>query len=467
MKVFSQLVESVSSEGFALTQEEFDKYKAAIEQTKRSKEFLRVMWIIAQMPLLFDKENLQKVLSGRFFKELDESMQKDLQRICKKIGDEVKLLPQFLSASQREGVISKKFDVNDLMLDLETSKGRDAIVKRYLPLVEKIIKQWDGKSNLSKEELRSSALLGLVDAMNNYKNPEEMAKAGKEGNQSFTQYAAYRMKQQILKDMTEYGTDVKISNHFRKKITAAGDVIDKEFSIDSVFGSDEDGEPISIDRFLGLSADDDQFSYREKQELYKKIFKRIESKFSARDCNMFYRVWGINGFKHEKVKDLAKELGISEPAVTQACKRIIRFAASDREIQSYKDAFESLIDDYVCSKMFEVYTESKQTIIEAFMYDDMYLFMESLNKWNNKDKFIKVINNASDHLNIDDALYIYHILENNLDIVAKDFKKHRAAVIEFLENVYPEKAFKQVHDDILIDELKQLRSVSEKFQIKW
>ena len=97
----------------------------------------------------------------------------------------------------------------------------------------------------------------------------------------------------------------------------------------------------------------------------------------------------------------------------------------------------------------------------------MYLFMESLNKWNNKDKFIKVINNASDHLNIDDALYIYHILENNLDIVAKDFKKHRAAVIEFLENVYPEKAFKQVHDDILIDELKQLRSVSEKFQIKW
>ena len=66
MKVFSQLRESVSSEGFALTQEEFDKYKAAIEQTKRSKEFLRVMWILAQMPLLFDKENLQKVLSGRF-----------------------------------------------------------------------------------------------------------------------------------------------------------------------------------------------------------------------------------------------------------------------------------------------------------------------------------------------------------------------------------------------------------------
>ena len=69
MKVFSQLRESVSSEGFALTQEEFDKYKAAIEQTKRSKEFLRVMWILAQMPLLFDKENLQKVLNGRFFKK--------------------------------------------------------------------------------------------------------------------------------------------------------------------------------------------------------------------------------------------------------------------------------------------------------------------------------------------------------------------------------------------------------------
>jgi len=467
MKVFSQISESVANGNFALTQQEFDSYKAAIEKTKRSKEFTRLMWLVAQSPIFLDNENLQKVINGKFFKEVDETTQKDIQRIAKKIGDEVKILPQMLSAEQRKYVIDGVIDPNDLTLDLETPKGRDAIAKKYVPLVEKIVKQFMGKSNFDKEELRSSALVGLVNAMNDYKNPEEMVQAGKEGHQSFTQYAAYRIKQQIMKDMTEFGTQVKISNHYRKKLAANDKVAYKDFSMDQVFSSYEDGEPMSIDRFLGLSEEDDQFSYREKQELYKKMFKRIESKFSSRDCNMFYRVWGINGYKAEKVKDLAKEYGISAPAVTQACGRILKFAAADKEIQSYKDAFESLIEEYIFTKLFEVYSAPKQQIIESLIYDDLYVLIESINKWNSADKFQKAVNKATDHLNIDDALYIYKLIAGDLNMSTGDLKKYAAPIVAFLQNLYPEKGFKKSDIANLYTEMSQLADASRKWQIKW
>lgn len=467
MKVFSVITESVSNEEVFVPQDEFDTYYGVMRTTKRSKEFFHILRLIQELPFLLSKKNFEKVISGRFFPEFDVDKQKEIQKLYKKIGDESKVLPQMLSSNQRKAVIDKKINVDDLTLDLESNKGRDAIVKKYLPLVEKIVKQYSEKSNLSKEDLRSAALLGLVNAMDNYKNPEEMAAAGKEGNQSFTQYAAYRIKQQILTDMTNYGTNVKISNHFRKKISSTGDVIDKEFSIDSIRGKDEDGEPISIDRFLGLSEEDDQFSMREKQEFYEKIFKRIESKFSSRDCNMFYRVWGINGYDREKVKDIAKELGISEPAVTQACKRIIKFAAADKEIQSYKDAFESLLDEYVMGKLFEVFNYDKQMIIESLIFDDLYIFVESFNQYNSKEKLIKAINKSTNPLSVEEALFIYNILMGKIDIEPKAINRERGAIVRFLENLYPEKSFKTMNYVDIVTELTQLKSVCDNFKIEW
>ena len=54
---------------------------------------------------------------------------KDITKLAKKVGDEVRLLPQLLSLSQREAVIDKRIDPNDLTLDLETEQGRNAIAK--------------------------------------------------------------------------------------------------------------------------------------------------------------------------------------------------------------------------------------------------------------------------------------------------------------------------------------------------
>lgn len=470
MKVFSKILLESKNDIFILTSDEFNRYKEAISKTKRSKEFMDILWLINQhMPTLLEKEVLEDVLKGKYTQKvssIDTNVLKDITKLAKKAGDEVRLLPQLLSLSQREAIIDKRIDPNDLTLDLETEHGRNVIAKKYIPLIEKLVKQFEKESSLSKEELRSAAMVGLVNAMNDYKNAEELEKVGKSGNMSFTSYAAYRIKQQILKDMTEYSRDVKISKYYQNKLKDAGEDTTREFSIDSLYSNGDD-EPMSIDRFFGLAEEDDTLEQKEKEELYSKLFKRIESKFSARDCTMLYKVWGVNGYKPVKVKDIAKELGISAPAVVQACARIIRFVANDKYCRDLKNAYESLVDDYVFGKLFEVYRENRNTIIESFIYDDLYILLEELKRWNNKDKFQNTINKATDELNIDDALFIYNILQNKLLLDEKSVKKYKLPVIRFLENVYPNKAFKKSTLAELVKELEDLKTVSLKFAIAW
>ena len=468
MKVFSTILTESKSETFALTGEEFKKYCEAIEATKRSKEFLHLLWIISKNPELLDREKVEYLIKGKnVCKIVSADDVKAFIAYAKRVGDEIKLLPQLLSAYQREAVIAKKIDPNDLTLDLETERGRNAIAKKYIPLIEKLVKQFEGKSALSKEEIRSAAMTGLVNAMNDYKNPEEMEKAGKEGNLSFTSYAAYRIKQQILKDIDNFSRDVKISKYYQGKLKDEGEDTNREFSIDALFANDDDDKAMSVDRFFQLSDEDNSLEMREKEEMYAKLFKRIESKFSSRDCIVLYKVWGVNGHNKEKVKDIAKELGISSPAIVQICNRIIKFIASDKYCQDLHKAYESLVDDYVIGKLFEVYKEDRNTIIESFLFDDLYILLEELNKFNNKDKFQKIVNTATDDLNVDDALYIYNILQNKSMLDEKGIKKHKGAVIKFLENVYPDKTFRKASVNDLINELDDLKAVSLKFAIIW
>lgn len=469
MKVFTKLNNILESkkENTTLTQKEFDEYAKVINATKRSKEFKQLLWIVGQYVNVLDADVLKEIIDGKTTSvNLPNDVSKDIYNLAKKCVSETKLLPQLLTKSQREFVIAKRIDVNDLTLDLETPKGRNEIVRRYMPLIEKMVNQHAEKCPLSKEELRSAAMVGLTNAMNEYKNPEELEKAGKGGNMSFTNYAAYRIKQQILADITDFSRNVKISVYYQNKLKDAGEDTSREFSIDSMFGDSEDG-PMNIDRFFGLADDSDFMNNREEEQAFEKLFKRIESKFSQRDCIVFYKVWGVNGYKPEKTKDIARELGVSSPAITKICNKILKFMSEDKECQALKGAFESLAEGYIINKMCETYEMEKADIIESFLFDDTYILIESLTKWKSKDKFQKTINNATDFLNVDDALFIYNTLQNKEELNEQNIKKYKNAIIKFLSEVYPDSSYKNAKNDELENIMRELQSVSMKFQIAW
>lgn len=477
MKHFSQSIITESIEKPVLTIEEFQEFKEAIEKTKRSPEFLRMMWILDTNPALLDKEVLEYALKGRSKdNSVDDATIKDLYKLARKAGDETKLLPPLLNSAQRRAVIDNRIDPNDFTLDLESQAGRNNIVKRYTPLIEKLVYEYyKSGCPLSKEELRSAALMGLTTAMNTYKNPDELEEfmKGTKKKASFTAFAAAKMKFAILGDIEDYGHTVRFSNYNRDQFRAKyGEdaTLPKDMSIDNFQAFNKEGEQIPFDAFFGLTTGTNNIDAgtkdKERQEAFQKLFTRIESKFSSRDCIVFYKSWGLNGYKKEKMKDVAKELGLSSPAAGMICNRIIKFIANDPYCRSLKNMFESIINHYISEKYTEIYESSKQEIIDSLLYDDTYLLLENLFIWNDPKRFKAMVNKATTNLQVDAVLYIYDIIKGTEKSFAK-LHLYKDAVISFLENLYPDRSFKMSSTDDLITELTHLASVSKGFNIKW
>lgn len=474
MRIFSDIIKAKSialnesQNTQVLDIDEFESYLEALgSKMKLSKVFNDIITYCKQYNDLLDQGTFKCATEGKnTSKSVPGEIVNDICKLYKKLGDEKGVLPQLLSKRQRQFVIDNRIDPNDLKLDLETPQGRNVVAKKYMRLVEKIVSQYNDKCSLSKEELRSAAMVGLTNAMNEYKNPEELEKLGKEGNMSFTKYAAYRIKQQILSDITNYSRNVKISNYYQGQLKDAGEDTSREFSLDNLFGNSED-EPMDIDRFLGIGEEDDYMSQKEKERAFNMLYSRIESKFSQRDCIVFYKVWGINGYKQERAKELSKELGITPAGVSKLCTRILKFISRDPQCQKLKGIFESLAEMYITNKLFECMNLPKEELIENLLFDDTYVLIESLTKWADKNKFIKCVNNATDSLNVDDALYIYKILANRLIISEKDFNRHKKAIASFLNAMNPQENYTSKGNEVLKEALLELQSVSQKFQIVW
>ena len=467
MKRFSYEI-SESKATFTISKEEFDKYKEAISNTKRTKHFTSLLWLVSKYPELLEPEKVENLVKGKnTCTTIDKKSFDELYGLVKKCGNEVKLLPQLLSVRQREFIIDGRIDPTDLMIDTDTAAGRQELAKKYVPLINKMVKQYIGQSSLSAEELKSAAFVGLVNAMNDYKNPEELENLGKTGKMSFTRYAAYRIGQQILYDINNYSRNVTISSYYQNKLKNNDESTDREVRIDAMFDNSEDG-PAAIDRFLELSEEDDYMTTKEQDEAFRKLYDRLETKFSKRDCTVLYKVFGINGYKKEKTKDIAKELGISSPATTKIVAKILKFAANDPQCVQLKQAFESLCELYSQNILLETLKDTDITrnkVLESFLSDDIYIIIESIIKWNDKKVFTKAVNSATDLLCVDDALYIYNVISGKKEIKTDDIRKYKYALIEFLQNLYPYDTF--ANNDDIISQLKELTEISKKFKINW
>ena len=67
MKVFSKILLESKNDVFVLTSDgELDRYKEAISKTKRSKEFMNLLWIGKSISCVIRKEVLEDVLKGKY-----------------------------------------------------------------------------------------------------------------------------------------------------------------------------------------------------------------------------------------------------------------------------------------------------------------------------------------------------------------------------------------------------------------
>lgn len=373
-----------------------------------------------------------------------------LWETLKTLKNNIRLLPQYQTSSERAAFMSGKLEMSDINIDLDTPSGRNACAKQYMSMVHKIVNTYVGKSKLSKPELMSAGLQGFTDAMNDWR------KSGDESSVPFKTYAAYRVKQQILNDINQLSYTVSTNWYGIQKMGAS---MLSAVSIDGMIG-DEDNE-FKQDRLDFLGEEPNYNLSKSDEKNWNELYKFIEATFKQRDVDIFYRYFGLKGHNKEKAKDIARSLGISPQLITNVIKEVIL-----KKLKSNPRAMEilsELQDSYNESLMLDIMSFNKQMMIEAILSDDTFILLEELTKWNNKNLFITTVETALSTFNKEEVKIITQILSSDFDFLDSVFKANKKVIVKFLSAIYPTESFIRKSDVTLLEYMCELSDFYKKY----
>lgn len=416
---------------------------------------------------LLDAESIEEIRKAgkgqlkRLSDEHDIPMD-EMESLWKSIRDvkgvQIRLLPQYQSDREREMIELGKLSMDDLTIDLTSQAGRNAAAKVYTPLVYKIANQYANSSRLSKQELISAGLQGLADAMNDWK---KVSQKEDENTVTFKTYASYRVKQQILNDINQTGHTLSGTSWYSQKISNNSELDAK--SLDSLVDYDtRSGESNYKGEYERALATKDIGASKDDSKYWDELFDLLEKNFRQRELDVFYRFFGLNGYKKEKSKDIAKSLGVSEGAIRNMyINKIIAFLRKDRKAM---DILGTIQDMYTESLMVELFGLSKEMIIESLINDDIFILLEELNKWKDKKTFKIHCEEALSNFNKEDGDIIINMLDGDFETIDSQFKKYKKIIILFLSNMYPTESFTRKSDVYLIDCMLELQEFYKKYK---
>ena len=211
------------------------------------------------------------------------------------------------------------------MIEMTIIEGNE-FVSKYEPLVNKITKQFVDKVKVSWEDVKSMAYEGLIIAKNSY-DPNR-------SKMTFLQYAGFAIRNNILTGLNNELRTVKLSAYAQKKAFERGE---------AVFNS------VSIDLSVKDNPSKDGCNYSEGQrkndwerlcedakfadgDIFETLYSKLEENFPVRDCEIFYRTFGLKDFEEEKGKDIAEYFGISRSLVSIKLKTVIKFIQKDSDL---------------------------------------------------------------------------------------------------------------------------------------
>lgn len=439
----------------ALTSQEIKDYINAVSKTI-SRDIQNILFL-TQKYSLFSVDQLEEIknLSKSNLQKSAEKLNIDIddleilwEFLSKSKDNELRVLPQYQNAQEREGILQKKLRVSDLTIDLVSDKGKREVIKLYMPLIYKIVNQFVNKSKLNKAELMSAAMIGFNDAIKDY-DPNN------ESHVSFKTFASFRVRQQILNDINAYGHSFSGTSWYSAKLAKQGKVSLDAVSIDS-FMNDE-GEWTN-DRIASLGVEDKD---KDDTEKWNKVFKAIEDKFKVRDVDIFYRYFGLNGRKKEKSKDIAKSYGMSEGFIRNSViNKMLSFLRTNNELLNI---LRDLQDIYNEGLMVEFIHMDREQILESLLNDDTFILLEEINRWSKKEDFNNTMNRTLETFKPEDATIIKDILKGSFDDLDSNYKKNKRVIVTFLSSMYPTETFLRKSDVFIIDKMNELQDIYKKF----
>lgn len=376
-----------------------------------------------------------KSLVDKFNMPLEEL--EDLWQLLKGIKQNYKVMPQYLSPSEREEVEKGMLALDDLTIDLSSNAGKNAVAKMYTPTVLKIAKQLKETTGtrLDLPSLISAGMEGLALAMQDWKR-EPDKKTGKVV--SFKTYAGYRIQQRIKNEIDAQGHTLTGTNWYataqaRKEGTMA--------KLDAV---SIDQSAIDAEHFNALAVDDKDHN---DDPAWKTLFSALEKQFTQRDVDVFYRFFGVNGRKAEKSKDIAKSYGMSEGNIRNSIiNKMLKFIKSKPVLM---DMLRDILAMYTESLMTSMIGFNRDQIIEAFASDDTYILLEELTKWNTKDGFAKSYKYALGQFNASNQKVIKDALTGGFEVIDGTLRNNSKLYIEFLKYMDPVSSNKFTDGDVI------------------
>lgn len=273
-------------------------------------------------------------------------------------------VPVFQTEDQFNGIIKKEISPDEILLDLKSKSGRDAVAKKYTPLVWKIARGFNGKSSFSLDDLFAFGMEGLTIAMNQYgKSSEEtQKKKGKNAEAeemavdlkdemkkrkafTFLSYASYLIRIVILENIKNASHLVRIPVSVQNKERKDTGRNTKQTSVsgESPIGGGEDGKGI-FDKVDSKEDADASLDQQDIAKLWKMIIKSLEAKFTEKQLDIFYSMNGLFGHEKLKGKEIMKKHGMKNPSeITNSNFKILQYIKTTPEL---KKAFAELYSLY-------------------------------------------------------------------------------------------------------------------------
>lgn len=135
--------------------------------------------------------------------------------------------------------------------------------------------------------------------------------------------------------------------------------------------------------------------------------------------------------------------------------KMIAFLKKDRA------ALELLMDlneSYNVSLMIELFGCDKETILERLINDDIYILLEEITRWNDKNVFVRSLNNS---LGANSEI-ILNILNGGFEDIDNNLKKYKKEIIKFLSNMYPTENMSRKTDVDIIEYMLELQEIYKK-----
>lgn len=478
MRQFSEIINEAKSlqlSSQSLKNIKQDVNKFIKQMSSKLDDDIRALCILFDKYNIYNKEVVYKFLNGskseiksiRQEFNIDYDDLNNIIFLLKKINknNKTRMIPIVMTKDEREDLLNGTKHEDDIIIDLETERGRNKIAQQMMPLVIKIAQRYVGRTPMSKTDLISSGTEGLANAINNYRKPEtndidnlklddeDKHNLLKNKHESFKKYAYYRILYQILNDINKTSHTVTISNYYYKKNN----------EIDPSLNFNKKIDDLNYDKMIELSNTPSVYK-DDNQDAVSMIVKSIEKRFNNKKCEIFYRIMGINGRERVKARTIADDLGVPEEQISRTKREILTYIKTNDKLMN---ALRDVLDLYTESILCDIYSFGKEYIIERLINDETYVLLEEMTKFYNKQTFINNLNNALTSISNEDADFIVNCLKQGFDFLDKSYNDEdkKQIIITFLTYLEPTVNYNMRADIFYLNRMNDIIKLCEKYKI--